>query len=513
MPSDVWAATHGMSPREGYVKTSTGAPIPYIRVAESTDTCIPVDYWAQWSPGCAYPYDPSLGGKSHPSCYTERSVRTDENGYYYFPPDWPLNINDRCDTNHAARYTCSNPKVLIGAAPANSPISMNNDFLPKVYAASSSAATDCVPIQHRTDNVTDAIRTDLECNPPPQEPPACGVPCFRDDECAGAKNDCTKCIGVVNAPHSSALVPPNQIVTKPGKCGQPPACGVTCTKDDECTGARNGCTSCLADDDGVKKCTPAPACNTTCTRDDQCAGVKDGCTLCLPSNTGTGKSCQKPPACGVACTKDAQCEGAKDGCTICTAGKCSAFSENMCGCDGMDFAVAGGKETFFPGDTVDFIAFGVVPGKDWKGGDEAAVKNATITSIQLALYQSSLTNPDQATRLAQSTAITPEIIENSGGKVRYKVTWNQKIPSTVPSGSLFRVQATIKCSAKPGVLGAQTQTTVGNFYSDILTTIQGLVTNTKTVLGDATDNQQADTFFPGAKISEKSCNILKFYFD
>lgn len=341
--------------------------------------------------------------------------------------------------------------------------------------------------------------------PTPTPGPQCNSACTRAGDCIGdaVRDGCTACL-------------PN--ATGTGKTCQKQACNSRCETRDDCAtdAVRNGnnCTECVANASGVKTCQPAPTptptpiltCNTSCTNSAECQRGVDGCTTCIPNDTGTGSSCKPPPACGTSCKKDSQCAGARNGCTICgEAGKCTAFSADMCKCDGMDFAPAKGGTTFFPGDDVSFIAFGKVEGTN--------INVADLQSMTFSLYQSTLANPNKATRIAQSTAITPTIIQNDANKVRYKVTWNQKIPATVPSGSLFRVQAVIKCVAKPGVLGARTAAS-SNYYADVFATIRGLLSNTKIVLGETTrDQQQATSFFPGAKISEKSCSIIKFYFE
>jgi hypothetical protein len=309
--------------------------------------------------------------------------------------------------------------------------------------------------------------------------PACGTACQRDDQCAGARNGCIVCLG--------------------GSCQTPRACGTSCTRNDDCAGARDGCEICSG---GVCK---APACGLPCTTPADCQGAKDGCTSCLAADTGTGNVCRPTPACGVACTKDAQCAGARNGCTNCTGGKCTAFREDMCKCDGMDFQASGGNQTFFPGDNVTFIAFGKVEGND--------INIADLKSMTFSLYQSKLSDPNNAVRIAQSTAITPTIIQNDSNKVRYKVTWNHQIPTTVPTGTLFRVQAVIKCVAKPGVLGAKTQA-LGeqNYFTQLYTLVAGMFAKGN-VLSASDEQLQLQPFFPGAKIQEKSCTFIKFFFE
>jgi len=341
------------------------------------------------------------------------------------------------------------------------------------------------------------LKYTFTCGPPP----ACNSECSSDEYCKNASDGCIQCVpSTASGSAGMRCQPPPPTLTPTPVL----TCSKSCVTSNDCTKGSDGCPSCLPNAAGVKVCQPAPACNAQCFSSEYCKGAPDGCTSC------SGGTC-KAPACNISCDTNFECAGAKDGCTVCKpdeAGKkvCQPkFSDKMCKCDGMDFSTAKGT-TFFPGDDVTFIAFGKVEGQD--------IEVADITSMTFSLYQSTLANPNKATRIAQSTAITPEIAANSGDKIRYKVSWNQKIPSTVPSGSLYRVQATIKCAPKPGVLGAATTASATDYYADLVRTIQGIIRNTKTVLGEATqNNQQAKSFFPGAKISEKSCSIIKYYFD
>lgn len=427
-----------------------------------------------------------------------------------------------------------NPHAFYVFAPGVAPKLWNangNSVIPKVYAEDVNGPewdrpappTSCGKKVVKIANFTYEINENITCGPTPTPTPAgptpkpkltCNTACTGPRDCEGAKDGCTVCAPATGTtPGASASA--TMMTCQPPK----PACNVTCVRNSDCIGdaARDGCTVCAPNGAGVNVCRPpAPACNVSCVRDSDCTGdaARDGCNRCLPNATGTGSSCQKPPAaCNVSCSKDADCATARDGCRVCgSGGKCEApFDENMCSCDGMDIVLPSGKTTFFPGDDVTFIAYGVVPGKDWKGNAQTAVNAATVSSIRLALFQSSVTNPNNATRIAQSSAITPEVV-SATGKVRYKVTWNQRIPSTVPSGTLFRVQATVQCSKKAGVKGAAT-TGQSSYYADVVNSVRS-IKGVKTVLAASdADDQQADEFFPGAKITEKSCNVMKFYFE
>jgi hypothetical protein len=438
------SGVHSMSPREGYVKTSTGAPVADATVIEYTDNC-PSDYvWNIVAPGCTKPTG---------NCYAQRSVKTDANGYYYFRPWWPGNRGygtNACQLDIWWNFTCSNPRVFLKVDVGNLQASRNL-IIEQAHAADT---TDCPPVQHSTNNISDNIETDLTCS-------------------------------------------------------NPPACGKACASPSDCQAAKDGCTACIS---GTCK---AAACGTTCTKDSECGGAKDGCTACVPNGDGKTSSCKTPPACGVSCTKDADCTGAKERCTRCNEGKCSQFSQDACKCDGMSWAVKGVEGAkFFPGDKVTFIAFSKVEGFD--------INIADVESMTLSLYQSKLSDPNNATRIAQSAAITPVKVESTGDKERYKVTWDQQIPTTVPAGTLFRMQAAIKCKVNTNkVLGAKTTADqIGNYFTTLYDSVSAMFIRGN-VLGDAItptpvlprQNQHADFFEPGSKIIEKSCTLIKFIFE
>lgn len=236
------------------------------------------------------------------------------------------------------------------------------------------------------------------CQPPP--PPACNSFCSSNNDCTRNSDGCTQCVA--------------------GQCRIPPACNVSCTKDSQCEKATDGCTSCLPSDTGTGTvCRPPAACNVACTSDNQCAKAADGCVACVSG------SCQLPPACGNSCTTKAECSGAKDGCTECLEGSCTDYNDNMCKCDGI---VA---EMNYP-NNFNFEAFGKV-----EGSDTAKAEIADITFR--------LTKDNQV--VAKSNPITPEVVENSANKLRFKASW-QTAPPAVSKGSTYRVFADVRCKPK-----------------------------------------------------------------
>lgn len=273
-----------------------------------------------------------------------------------------------------------------------------------------------------TDGCTACVPADNGIGSVCRPPAACNVACQRDDQCAGARDGCNLCIDNV--------------------CKKAPACNDSCANALSCARATDGCTECLPGDSGSGNvCRPVPACNIECTKDGQCAGAKDGCTVCLPNDAGTGKACRPVPGCGVACTRTGQCEGAKDGCTECVeqvdgSGICEEpFSNDMCKCDGFNAI-----NLKYPTDkNFQFEAFAKVEGKD--------IKRAGVKSITIKLYKSSKTNPNVATVVAKSSAMTPQVVENTATKVRYKSTWSV-VPPAFDRNAIFRVGADIECAPK-----------------------------------------------------------------
>lgn len=260
---------------------------------------------------------------------------------------------------------------------------------PEQCAQAKDGCTDCLPADSGVGSV---------CRPPA----ACNVACTRDDQCAGATRDgCTMCIDNV--------------------CKKPPACNDSCAKASDCARAADGCTSCLPGDAGTGNvCRPTPACNVACTKDGQCAGAKDGCIVCMKG------VCKPPPSCGTACTDRADCANPKDGCSECLEGTCTDYNKNMCKCDGI---VA---DLTYPSNAFKFEAFGKVEGTD--------TKKAEIADITFRM-----TKDNQV--IAKSNPITPEIVESSTTKTRFKAAW-QTTPPAVDKNSTYQVFADVRCKPK-----------------------------------------------------------------
>lgn len=285
--------------------------------------------------------------------------------------------------------------------------------------------------------------------PTPTPPPACNVACTSNDYCLQAPDGCNTCMGGTcqkcepkPAETRTLSCPPGQTgsitetrtyacpagswsewTATSNTCTPPPACGDSCTSDSYCFGAPDGCTSCIPNNSGTGKvCAPPPACGSSCVRDDQCIGdaARNGCTACV---SGT---CRIPPACGTACTTKADCSGAKDNCSECLEGTCSDYNANMCKCDGI---VA---DMSFPSNAFKFEAFGKV-----EGGD---VKKAEIADITFRM-----TKNNQV--IAKSNPITPEVVENSGSKLRFKAAW-QTTPPAVDKNATYRLFADVRCKPK-----------------------------------------------------------------
>lgn len=299
---------------------------------------------------------------------------------------------------------------------------------------------------------------DMVCNvnpgpppppPPTPPPPACNVSCSSNEFCATTPDGCTSCIAGTcqkcepkPAETRTLACPPGQTgsitetrtwacpaaswsewTATSNTCTPPPACGDNCTSDSYCFGAPDGCTSCVPNNTGTGKvCSKPPVCGSSCVRDDQCIGdaAKNGCTACVSG------VCRTPPVCGSACTTKAECSGAKDGCSECMEGTCTDYNQNMCKCDGLT------AELDYP-NNFKFEAFGKV-----EGADRAKAEIADITFRM---------TKDGGTVVAKSNPITPQIVENSDSKIRFKAAW-QTAPPPVSPNSTYRVFADVRCKPK-----------------------------------------------------------------
>ncbi len=277
-----------------------------------------------------------------------------------------------------------------------------------------------------------------------------------------------------------------------GPCVQ---CGATCSTNNDCLYAANGCTACLpaAGGAGGKTCQTPITCGHSCASNLDCVDALNGCTSCLPNLNGQGSSCQTQPNCGSPCINPASCEGAQNGCTscitepggsaanakcgtcpagmvydpiqlkcgcpnpgetnphkICDGDKCltvascgvttcsddkACFAEEMCKCDGFEAV-----QLQYPSvNPFIFDAFAKVEGTD--------MTKAIVQGIKFKMYESDKTNTANATIIAESEMYTPDIVSSTGSKARYKARWTMT-PPQIKAGKTYRVLAEIKCVPK-----------------------------------------------------------------
>jgi hypothetical protein len=280
--------------------------------------------------------------------------------------------------------------------------------------------------------------------------PACNISCTSSTFCQNAQDGCTVCNPDTNT------------------CQPPASCNSQCESNEYCQSAKDGCSECRAG-----TCQPPGACNAPCTSDVYCQQGNDSCSVC---EAGV---CKPPASCNSACTSDKYCQTAQDGCIYCQGGTCQecpvpgqtnphgacdgplckpvaacgvascgndldCFSEDMCKCDGFN-----ALNLKYPSDgNFKFEAFAKVLGKD--------IPKAKVESITFRLYKSSKSNPNQATVVAKSDALTPQVVENTSDKVRYKAAWDTA-PPTFDTNAVFRVGAEIKCTPKSKGTTAQAE--------------------------------------------------------
>jgi hypothetical protein len=104
----------------------------------------------------------------------------------------------------------------------------------------------------------------------------------------------------------------------------------------------------------------------------------------------------------------------------------------MCKCDGI---VA---DLTYPSSAFKFEAFGKVTGTD--------VKKAEIADITFRMTKNEQT-------IAKSNPITPQIVENTADKVRFKGSW-QTPPPPVDKNAVYQVFADVRCKPKKIVADA-----------------------------------------------------------
>lgn len=204
---------------------------------------------------------------------------------------------------------------------------------------------------------------------------------------------------------------------------------------------------------------PAAACGQTCANPADCTGAENGCTSCLPDASGK-KVCSSGLTCGSSCQKNEDCDTARDSCNACVSGKCAAFDQNLCGCDGFD-----GVALSYPGQFT-FDAYAKVLA--------ANAAKAEVKGIQFKLSESDKSDPNGGTIIAQSELLSPEIVSSTADKVRYKATWNMT-PPQIKADKVYRVFSEIKCrpkSSSQANAGSQLQSKVMGISEELqLTTV------------------------------------------
>jgi hypothetical protein len=175
-----------------------------------------------------------------------------------------------------------------------------------------------------------------------------------------------------------------------------------------------------------------PACGQSCVNPADCTGAQNGCTACLPDASGKNV-CSSALTCGSSCQKNEDCDSARDSCNSCVSGKCAAFDQNLCGCDGFeDVSLA------YPGQFT-FDAYAKVLA--------ANAGKAEVKGIQFKLSESDKSDPNGGTIIAQSELLSPVIVSSTSDKVRYKATWKMT-PPEIKAGKIYRVFSEIKCRPK-----------------------------------------------------------------
>jgi hypothetical protein len=116
-------------------------------------------------------------------------------------------------------------------------------------------------------------------------------------------------------------------------------------------------------------------------------------------------------------------------------GTCTNFKEEMCSCDGFE-----ATQLEYPSTKpFSFSAFAKVINGD--------IDKALVEGIQFKMSESDKANPNDGTIIAQSPMYTPDLVENTATKMRYKATWDLT-PPAVKKGKVYRVFSEIKCKPK-----------------------------------------------------------------
>lgn len=102
-------------------------------------------------------------------------------------------------------------------------------------------------------------------------------------------------------------------------------CSQYCQNDNNCSGASDGCTSCIGNQ-CVYGNRSGGRCGWNCFNDfNICNAASDGCGFC------NGSTCVRPNKCNIGCSSNSNCAGAADGCTSCVNFVCRPGGINRCG--------------------------------------------------------------------------------------------------------------------------------------------------------------------------------------
>lgn len=296
------------------------------------------------------------------------------------------------------------------------------------------------------------IEQDITCRippppPPPPPPPACNVSCSSNEFCQTAPDGCTSCIGGTCQKCEPKPAETRTLACPPGQTGS-----ITETRTYACpAGTWSSWTA------TSNTCTPPPACGDNCTSDSYCFGAPDGCTSCVPNNAGTGKVCAKPPVCGSSCVRDDQCIGdaAKNGCTACVSGVCRTPPACGTACttkaecagakDGCSECLEGTCTNY--SDNMckcDGIEADLDYPNNFKFEAFGKVEGADRAKAEIADITFRMTKDNQV--IARSNPITPTATEE-GNKIRFKAAW-QTAPPQISQNSTYRVFADVRCKPK-----------------------------------------------------------------
>lgn len=369
--------------------------------------------------------------------------------------------------------------------------------------------------------------------------PACNVSCDRDRDCNGARNGCTKCLpsgsggGKTCQPPASPT--PTRTPTPVGPTATPTPVPPTATPRPTATPTPIPPTP-----------TPkGPACGVTCTRDADCtASIYSSANTCTACVSGV---CKVPPICGSSCVKDSDCAGGpaqRDGCFLCINNQCKVpptptatptptptlvpFNPAACDCDQISYT------GLYAGQQTTITAGAKVTGPD--------KNNARIADQTFHIYEGA-ESTDLANRIGTSGPLPANLVSQNEDVFHYESKWTFTMPQ-FKQGATYRIQAVINCQQKttassfiPGtqktvVLGAEDEAENTSFWGRIAAFFSRLTggllkstpsapipTATGSPVTAAVDpepttrkNLQLQTFYP-AQVYQKTCHLIKFKYN